>query len=70
LASWIRRPRAWQLAAAKRPDGSGRRFEHLAAAFNTGQSVELAPVYVMLAVDSASYASGATMAVTGGVPFI
>ena len=35
-----------------------------------GQPVELAPVYVMLASDSASYVSGATIAVTGGVPFI
>lgn len=35
-----------------------------------GQPAELAPVYVMLAADSASYVSGATIAVTGGVPFI
>ena len=31
---------------------------------------ELAPAYVMLASDEASYVSGATIAVTGGKPFI
>jgi hypothetical protein len=35
-----------------------------------GQPVELAPVYVMLASDEASYVSGATIAVTGGKPII
>jgi hypothetical protein len=35
-----------------------------------GQPKELAPVYVMLATDEASYVSGATIAVTGGKPFI
>jgi NAD(P)-dependent dehydrogenase (short-subunit alcohol dehydrogenase family) len=35
-----------------------------------GQPKELAPVYVMLATDEASYVSGATVAVTGGKPFI
>jgi hypothetical protein len=35
-----------------------------------GQPKELAPVYVMLASDEASYVSGATIAVTGGKPFI
>jgi NAD(P)-dependent dehydrogenase (short-subunit alcohol dehydrogenase family) len=34
------------------------------------QPKELAPVYVMLASDEASYVSGATIAVTGGKPFI
>src|SRR5437588_3265638 len=34
------------------------------------QPVELAPVYVMLATDEASYVSGATVAVTGGKPII
>jgi len=33
-----------------------------------GQPKELAPVYVMLATDEASYVSGATVAVTGGKP--
>ena len=35
-----------------------------------GQPKELAPVYVMLATDEASYVSGATLAVTGGKPII
>lgn len=35
-----------------------------------GQPKELAPIYVMLASDEASYVSGATVAVTGGKPFI
>jgi NAD(P)-dependent dehydrogenase (short-subunit alcohol dehydrogenase family) len=35
-----------------------------------GQPRELAPVYVMLASNEASYVSGATIAVTGGKPII
>lgn len=35
-----------------------------------GQPVELAPVYVMLASDDASYVSGARIAVTGGRPIL
>jgi NAD(P)-dependent dehydrogenase (short-subunit alcohol dehydrogenase family) len=35
-----------------------------------GQPAELAPVYVLLASNEASYVSGATVAVTGGVPII
>jgi hypothetical protein len=35
-----------------------------------GQPKELAPVYVMLAADDASYVSGATVAVTGGKPIL
>jgi NAD(P)-dependent dehydrogenase (short-subunit alcohol dehydrogenase family) len=35
-----------------------------------GQPAELAPAYVMLASDEASYMSGATIAVTGGKPII
>jgi len=35
-----------------------------------GQPREVAPVYVMLASDEASYISGATIAVTGGKPII
>jgi NAD(P)-dependent dehydrogenase (short-subunit alcohol dehydrogenase family) len=35
-----------------------------------GQPMEVAPVYVMLASDEASYISGATVAVTGGKPLI
>jgi NAD(P)-dependent dehydrogenase (short-subunit alcohol dehydrogenase family) len=36
----------------------------------SAQPKELAPVYVMLAGDEASYVSGATVPVTGGKPFI
>jgi NAD(P)-dependent dehydrogenase (short-subunit alcohol dehydrogenase family) len=35
-----------------------------------GQPKELAPVYVMLAADEASYISGATVAVSGGKPIL
>ncbi len=35
-----------------------------------GQPAELAPVYVLLASDEASYVSGATVAVTGGKPIL
>nr|WP_312240818.1 glucose 1-dehydrogenase [Pantoea sp.] len=35
-----------------------------------GQPAELAPAYVLLASDEASYMSGSTVAVTGGVAFI
>ena len=34
------------------------------------QPKELAPAYVMLATDEASYVSGATIAVTGGKPIL
>ena len=35
-----------------------------------GQPAELAPVYVLLASDEASYVSGARVAVTGGNPIL
>ena len=35
-----------------------------------GQPAELAPVFVLLASDEASYMAGATVAVTGGRPLI
>jgi len=35
-----------------------------------GQPRELAPIYVLLAADEASYMSGATVAVTGGKPIL
>jgi NAD(P)-dependent dehydrogenase (short-subunit alcohol dehydrogenase family) len=35
-----------------------------------GPSAEVAPVYVMLASDEASYVSGARIAVTGGKPIL
>ncbi len=35
-----------------------------------GQPAEVAPAFVLLASDQASFMSGATLAVTGGVPFL
>jgi NAD(P)-dependent dehydrogenase (short-subunit alcohol dehydrogenase family) len=35
-----------------------------------GQPAEVAPVYVFLASDEASYISGARIAVTGGKPIL
>ena len=35
-----------------------------------GQPAELAPIYVLLASDEASYVSGGMIAVTGGKPII
>ena len=35
-----------------------------------GQPAEVAPVYVLLASDQASYMSGARIAVTGGTPIL
>jgi NAD(P)-dependent dehydrogenase (short-subunit alcohol dehydrogenase family) len=35
-----------------------------------GQPAEVAPVYVLLASDEASYVSGARVAVTGGKPIL
>jgi len=35
-----------------------------------GQPAEVAPVFVMLASDEASYISGAVIAVTGGKPIL
>jgi len=35
-----------------------------------GQPAEVAPVYVMLASDQASYISGARIAVIGGTPIL
>lgn len=35
-----------------------------------GQPAELAPIYVLLASDDASYISGARVAVTGGRPVL
>ena len=35
-----------------------------------GQPAELAPAYVMLASDEASYICGATIAATGGTPIL
>jgi len=45
-------------------------FGSSAALDRPGQPAEVAPVYVMLAADEASYVSGARVAVTGGKPIL
>jgi NAD(P)-dependent dehydrogenase (short-subunit alcohol dehydrogenase family) len=45
-------------------------FGSSAALDRPGQPAEVAPVYVMLASDEASYVSGARVAVTGGKPIL
>jgi NAD(P)-dependent dehydrogenase (short-subunit alcohol dehydrogenase family) len=52
------------------PDEMVRQFGKQVPMKRPGQPAELAPVYVMLASDEASYVSGATVAVTGGKPII
>ncbi|WP_284734770.1 SDR family oxidoreductase [Sphingosinicella terrae] len=52
------------------PDEKVREFGGDTPLGRPGQPAELAPVYVMLASDEASYVSGSTVAVTGGKPFI
>lgn len=47
--------------------GGGTSLPHRGCS-RPAQPVELAPVYVMLASDEASYVSGATITVTGGKP--
>jgi NAD(P)-dependent dehydrogenase (short-subunit alcohol dehydrogenase family) len=46
------------------------RFGSSSALGRPGQPAEVAPVYVMLASDEASYVSGARVAVTGGKPIL
>jgi NAD(P)-dependent dehydrogenase (short-subunit alcohol dehydrogenase family) len=45
-------------------------FGSSAALSRPGQPAEVAPVYVMLASDEASYVSGTRIAVTGGKPIL
>ena len=74
-----RRDRAVRLVAADHQPqiesvpGRHRRLEALFHCYEIIAAVtivELAPPYVMLASDEASYISGATVPVTGGKPFI
>jgi NAD(P)-dependent dehydrogenase (short-subunit alcohol dehydrogenase family) len=58
------------LIPATMPDEKVREFGSQVPMKRPGQPCELAPVYVMLASDEASYVSGATVAVTGGKPII
>jgi hypothetical protein len=52
------------------PDEKVKHFGEQVPMKRPAQPRELAPVYVMLASDEASYVSGATVAVTGGKPII
>jgi NAD(P)-dependent dehydrogenase (short-subunit alcohol dehydrogenase family) len=58
------------LIPAIMPPEKEREFGSQVPMKRPGQPRELAPVYVMLATDEASYVSGATVAVTGGKPFL
>jgi NAD(P)-dependent dehydrogenase (short-subunit alcohol dehydrogenase family) len=58
------------LIPATMPEEKVTRFGEQVPMKRPGQPRELAPVYVMLASDEASYVSGATIAVTGGKPII
>ncbi len=58
------------LIPATMPKEKVRNFGNQVPMKRPGQPKELAPVYVMLATDEASYVSGATVAVTGGKPIL
>jgi hypothetical protein len=58
------------LIPATMPPDEVKKFGSSVPLKRAGQPAELAPVYVMLASDEASYISGATVAVTGGKPII
>ena len=52
------------------PDDAVKNFGNQVPMKRPGQPVELATAYVMLADPLSSYVSGATIAVTGGKPFL
>jgi NAD(P)-dependent dehydrogenase (short-subunit alcohol dehydrogenase family) len=52
------------------PEDSVKNFGKQVPVQRPGQPVELATAYVMLADPLSSYVSGATIAVTGGKPFL
>jgi NAD(P)-dependent dehydrogenase (short-subunit alcohol dehydrogenase family) len=52
------------------PPEKVKRFGENTPLGRAGQPAELAPVYVMLASDEASYVTGARVAVTGGRPIL
>ena len=58
------------LIVATMPDEEVAQFGSQTPLGRPGQPVEVAPIYVLLASDEGSYISGATIPVTGGVPFI
>ena len=58
------------LIPATMPEEKVQSFGEQVPMGRAGQPAELAPVYVMLASDEASYVSGARVAVTGGKPIL
>ena len=58
------------LIPATMPEEKVESFGEQVPMGRAGQPAELAPVYVMLASDEASYVSGARIAVTGGKPIL
>jgi NAD(P)-dependent dehydrogenase (short-subunit alcohol dehydrogenase family) len=58
------------LIPATMPEEKVESFGEQVPLARAGQPAELAPVYVMLASDEASYVSGAVIAVTGGKPML
>jgi NAD(P)-dependent dehydrogenase (short-subunit alcohol dehydrogenase family) len=58
------------LIPATMPPEKVKQFGENTPLGRAGQPVELAPVYVMLASDEASYVTGARIAVTGGRPIL
>jgi NAD(P)-dependent dehydrogenase (short-subunit alcohol dehydrogenase family) len=58
------------LIPATMPEEKVESFGEQVPLGRAGQPAELAPVYVMLASDEASYVSGARVAVTGGKPIL
>jgi NAD(P)-dependent dehydrogenase (short-subunit alcohol dehydrogenase family) len=58
------------LIPATMPEEKVESFGQQVPLGRAGQPAELAPVYVMLASDEASYVSGARIAVTGGKPIL
>jgi hypothetical protein len=58
------------LIPATMPEEKVAKFGENVPLGRAGQPVELAPIYVLLASDEASFVSGARMAVTGGRPML
>jgi len=58
------------LIPASMPEDKVQNFGSQVPMKRPAQPCELAPIYVMLATDEASYVSGATVAVTGGKPLL
>jgi NAD(P)-dependent dehydrogenase (short-subunit alcohol dehydrogenase family) len=58
------------LIPATMPEEKVAKFGENVPLGRAGQPVELAPIYVLLASDEASFVSGARVAVTGGRPML